>query len=69
MMGYTVNFAFMVPSATGTMALPIALEGKATWRLPVYGLAVVIVCAIVSWGFWGSVMHFDWQYWQTLPKF
>lgn len=68
-MGFTVNFAFMVPSATGTMALPIALEGKATWRLPVYGLAVVIVCALVSWGFWGSVMHFDWQYWQTLPNF
>ena len=27
MMGYTVNFSFMVPSATGTMALPIALGG------------------------------------------
>lgn len=66
MMGYTVNFSFMVPTATGTMALPIALEGKASWRLPVYGFFCAIACGLVSWLFWGTVMHFDLKFWQNL---
>lgn len=66
MMGYTVNFSFMVPTATGTMALPIALEGKASWRLPVYGAACAALCGLVSWLFWGYVMHNNLTFWQTL---
>lgn len=66
MMGYTVNFSFMVPSATGTMALPIALGGKASWRLPVYGFFVAASCGVVSWLFWGTVQAMNWQFWFTL---
>ncbi|MDN5345069.1 MAG: solute carrier family 13 (sodium-dependent dicarboxylate transporter), er 2/3/5 [Clostridia bacterium] len=66
MMGYTVNFSFCVPTATGTMALPIALEGKASWRLPVYGAVCAAVCGLVSWLFWGLVMQNNWTFWQTL---
>lgn len=66
MMGYTVNFSFMVPSATGTMALPIALGGKASWRLPVYGFFCAVACCAVSWLFWGTVQAFDLTFWQTL---
>lgn len=66
MMGYTVNFSFMVPAATGTMALPIALEGKASWRLPVYGFFCALACGLVSWLFWGTVLHFNLQFWQNL---
>jgi sodium-dependent dicarboxylate transporter 2/3/5 len=63
MMGYTVNFSFMVPTATGTMALPIALGGKASWRLPVYGFFCAVGCGLVSWLFWGTVFAFDLQFW------
>lgn len=66
MMGYTVNFSFMVPSATGTMALPIALGGKASWRLPVYGFFVAVACGVVSWLFWGTVQALDLQFWLTV---
>lgn len=66
MMGYTVNFSFMVPSATGTMALPIALGGKASWRLPVYGFFCAAVCGVVSWLFWGTVHAYDLTFWFTL---
>lgn len=66
MMGYTVNFSFMVPSATGTMALPIALGGKASWRLPVYGFFVAAACGVVSWLFWGTVQALDLQFWLTV---
>ncbi|MEW5897842.1 MAG: SLC13 family permease [Bacillota bacterium] len=66
MMGYTVNFSFMVPTATGTMALPIALEGKASWRLPVYGFFCALACGLVSWLFWGTVMHFNLEFWQNI---
>lgn len=66
MMGYTVNFAFMVPSATGTMALPIALEGKASWRLPVYGFFCSVACCLVSWAFWGTVLARNWTFFMTL---
>jgi sodium-dependent dicarboxylate transporter 2/3/5 len=66
MMGYTVNFSFCVPCATGTMALPIALEGKASWRLPVYGAVCAAVCVIVSWLFWGCVMHYNLTFWETI---
>ncbi len=66
MMGYTVNFSFMVPSATGTMALPIALGGKASWRLPVYGFFCAAVCGLVSWLFWGTVHAWDLKFWFTL---
>ena len=66
MMGYTVNFSFMVPSATGTMALPIALGGKASWRLPVYGFFCAAVCGAVSWLFWGTVHAWDLTFWFTL---
>ena len=62
MMGYTVNFSFMVPSATGTMALPIALEGKASWRLPVYGFFCAVGCCLVSWLFWGTVLANNWTF-------
>lgn len=63
MMGYTVNFSFMVPTATGTMALPIALGGKASWRLPVYGFWCAVVCGLVSWAFWGTVHAYDLGFW------
>lgn len=66
MMGYTVNFSFMIPSATGTMALPIALGGKASWRLPVYGFFCAVACCIVSWLFWGTVQAYNLTFWQTL---
>lgn len=66
MMGYTVNFSFMVPTATGTMALPIALGGKASWRLPVYGFFCALVCCLVSWLFWGTVESMNLTFWQTL---
>lgn len=63
MMGYTVNFSFMVPSATGTMALPIALGGKASWRLPAYGFFCAAGCGLVAWLFWGTVFAENLQYW------
>lgn len=63
MMGYTVNFSFMVPSATGTMALPIALGGKASWRLPAYGFWCAVGCSFVSWLFWGTVFAEKLEYW------
>lgn len=63
MMGFTVNFSFMVPSATGTMALPIALGGKASWRLPVYGFFCAAACCIVSWLFWGTVEAYNLEFW------
>ena len=66
MMGFTVNFSFMVPSATGTMALPIALEGKASWRLPVYGFFCAVGCCLVSWLFWGTVFARNWTFFMTL---
>lgn len=66
MMGYTVNFSFMVPTATGTMALPIALEGKASWRLPVYGFFCAVGCCIVAWLFWGMVISSKWSFYMSL---
>ena len=66
MMGYTVNYSFMVPTATGTMALPIALDGKASWRLPVYGFFTAVGCCLVSWLFWGTVMANKLSFWMTL---
>ncbi|MDD2967041.1 MAG: SLC13 family permease [Desulfovibrionaceae bacterium] len=66
MMGYTVNFSFMVPTATGTMALPIALGGKASWRLPVYGFCCAVGCCFVSWLFWGAVMTNKWTFFTSL---
>ncbi len=63
MMGYTVNFSFMVPTATGTMALPIALGGKASWRLPVYGFFCAAGCGLVSWLFWGTVFAYNLNTW------
>ncbi|MEL7563933.1 MAG: SLC13 family permease [Dehalobacterium sp.] len=64
MMGYTVNFSYCVPSATGTLALPIALEGKASWRLPAYGAVCAAACGLVSWLFWGYVMANNLTFWQ-----
>ena len=61
-----ISFSFMVPSATGTMALPIALGGKASWRLPVYGFFVAVACGVVSWLFWGTVQALDLQFWLTV---
>ncbi|HWQ74442.1 MAG TPA: SLC13 family permease [Syntrophomonas sp.] len=66
MMGFTVNFSFCVPTATGTMALPIALEGKASWRLPVYGAVCATVGGIVSWLFWSNVFAHNLTFWMTL---
>jgi sodium-dependent dicarboxylate transporter 2/3/5 len=63
LMGFTVNFSFMIPSATGTMALPIALGGKASWRLPAYGFFCAVGCGLVSWLFWGTVFARKLQYW------
>lgn len=63
-MGFTVNFSFCVPTATGTLALPIALEGKASWRLPVYGAVIAASCGLVSWLFWGYVMANKLPFWQ-----
>ena len=56
----------MVPSATGTMALPNAMGGKASWRLPVYGFFVAVACGVVSWLFWGTVQALDLQFWLTV---
>ena len=63
MMGFSVNFSFMVPCACGTIALPIALEGKASWRLPVYGFFCALCCGIVAWLFWGTVLAEDLGFW------
>jgi sodium-dependent dicarboxylate transporter 2/3/5 len=64
-MGFTVNFSFMIPSATGTIALPIALGGRASWRLPAYGFFCAIGCGIVSWLFWGTVFTKELEFWMT----
>ena len=63
MMGFSVNLSFMVPCACGTIALPIALEGKASWRLPVYGFFCALCCGIVAWLFWGTVLAEDLGFW------
>lgn len=65
-MGFTVNLSFCIPTATGTMALPIALKGQTSWRLPVYGAVCAIVCALLSWLFWGLVIQNNWTFWYTL---
>ncbi len=65
-MGYTVNFCFAIPAATGTLAVPVAFEGKSHPRLPLYGSVIAISCGLVSWAFWTAVMHFDWAFWQTV---
>lgn len=66
MMGYSVNFSFMVPCACGTIALPIALDGKACWRLPFYGFFCAVGCGLVGWLFWGTVRAYDLQFWQVV---
>jgi sodium-dependent dicarboxylate transporter 2/3/5 len=65
-MGFTVNFCFVIPAATGTLAVPVAFGGKSHPRLPLYGAALAIVCGIVSWLWWTAVIHFDWTFWQTV---
>lgn len=65
MMGYTVNLSFCVPTATGTIALPIALEGKVSWRLPAYGAACAIGTGLVAWLFWGYVFAHNLTFWMN----
>lgn len=65
-MGYTVNFCFAIPSATGTLAIPVAFEGRSHPRLPIYGVVIAAACGLVSWLFWTAVMHFDLTFWQTV---
>lgn len=65
MMGFSVNFSFMVPCACGTIALPIALDGKACWRLPVYGFFCAVGCGLVAWLFWGTIVANNLQFWMN----
>ncbi len=69
LMGFSVNFSFMVPCACGTIALPIALEGKASWRLPVYGFFCALTCGIVAWLFWGTVLAENLNFWLSFKQF
>lgn len=69
MMGFSVNFSFMVPCACGTIALPIALGGKASWRLPAYGFVCALCCGLVSWLFWSTVRAYDIGFWLHFTQF
>ena len=69
MMGFSVNFSFMVPCACGTIALPIALGGKASWRLPAYGFLCALCCGLVSWLFWSTVRAHDLTFWLHFSQF
>jgi len=65
-LGFTVNFSFCIPAATGSMAIPIALGGKSTYRLPLYGVAITLVCGLVSWLFWSLAILNNWTFWQSV---
>ena len=62
-MGFSANLSFTVPSATGTMAIPLCLEGKTSLYLPKYGFPIAMACLGVSWVFWYTVEIFDLTFW------
>jgi len=66
MTGFSVDFSFMAPTATGTIGVLYALGGRSHFRLPLYGGICAVACGLWAWLFWSMVIANEWSFWYAL---
>ena len=66
MTGFSVDFSFMAPTATGTIGVLYALGGRSHFRLPLYGGICAVACGLWAWLFWSMVIANGWSFWYAL---
>ena len=66
MTGFSVDFSFMAPTATGTIGVLYALGGRSHFRLPLYGGICAVACGLWAWLFWSIVIANEWSFWYSL---